>query len=40
MSQIKGEQHLMDLNKTVDFICEKFYKFDEKRDRAKKEKIY
>ena len=22
MSQIKGEQHLMDLNKTVNFICE------------------
>ena len=24
MSQIKGEQHLMDLNKTVNFSCEKF----------------
>ena len=40
MSQIKCEQHLMDLNKTVNFICEKFDKFDEKRDRAKKEKHY
>ena len=37
MSQIKGEQHLMDLNKTVNFICEKFYEYE--RDRAEKEKI-
>ena len=37
MSQIKGEQHLMDLNKTVNFICEKFDEHE--RDRAKKEKI-
>ena len=37
ISQIKGEQHLMDLNKTVNFICEKFDKYE--RDRAEKEKI-
>ena len=37
MSQIKGEQHLMDLNKTVKFICEKFD--EDERDRAEKEKI-
>ena len=37
MSQIKGEQHLMDLNKTVNFICEKFDEYE--RDRAEKEKI-
>ena len=28
MSQIKGEQHLMDLNKTVNFICEKFDEYE------------
>ena len=37
MSKIKGEQHLMDLNKTVNFTCEKFDEYE--RDRAKKEKI-
>ena len=37
MSQIKGEQHLIDLNKTVNFICEKFDEYE--RDRAEKEKI-
>ena len=37
MSQIKGEQHLMDLNKTVNFICEKFDEYE--RDKAEKEKI-
>ena len=37
MSQIKGEQHLMDLNKTVNFICKKFDEYE--RDRAEKEKI-
>ena len=37
MSQIKGEQHLTDLNKTVNFICEKCDDFE--RDRAEKEKI-
>ena len=37
MSQIKGEQHLMDLNKTVNFICEKFDEYE--RDRAEKKKI-
>ena len=37
MSQIKGEQHLMDLNKTVNFICEKFDEYE--RDRVEKEKI-
>ena len=37
MSQIKGEQHLMDLNKTVNFICGKFDEYE--RDRAEKEKI-
>ena len=37
MSQIKGEQHLMDLNKTVNFICEKFDEYE--RDRAEKEKV-
>ena len=37
MSQIKGEQHLMDLNKIVNFICEKFDEYE--RDRAEKEKI-
>ena len=37
MSQIKGEQHLTDLNKTVNFICEKFDEYE--RDRAEKEKI-
>ena len=37
MSQIKGEQHLMDLNKTVNFICEKFDEYE--HDRAEKDKI-
>ena len=37
MGQIKGEQHLMDLNKTVNFICEKFDEYE--RDRAEKEKM-
>ena len=37
MSQIIGEQHLMDLNKTANFICETFDEFE--HDRAKKEKI-
>ena len=37
MSQIKGEQHLMELNKTVNFICEIFDEYE--RDRAEKEKI-
>ena len=37
MSQIKGKQHLMDLHKTVSFICEKFDEYE--RDRAEKEKI-
>ena len=37
MSQIKGEQHLMDLNKIVNFICEKFDEYES--DRAEKEKI-
>ena len=37
VSQIKGEQDLMDLNKTVNFICEKFDEYE--RDRAEKEKI-
>ena len=37
ISQIKGEQHLMDLNKTVIFICEKYDEYE--RDRAEKEKI-
>ena len=37
MSQIKGEQHLMDLNKTVNFICEKFDEYES--DRGEKEKI-
>ena len=37
MSQIKGEQKLMDLNKTVNFICEKFDEYQ--RDRVEKEKI-
>ena len=37
LNQIKGEQHLMDLNKTVNFICEKFDEYE--RDRAEKEKI-
>ena len=36
MSQIKGEQHLMDLNKTINFICEKFDEYE--YDRAEKEK--
>ena len=37
MSQIKGEQHLTDLNETVNFTCEKFDDFE--RGRAEKEKI-
>ena len=37
MNQIKGEQHLMDLIKTVNFIFEKFDEYE--RDRAEKEKI-
>ena len=37
ISQVKGEQHLMDLNKTVNFICEKFDEYE--RDRSEKEKI-
>ena len=37
MTQIRGEQHLIDLNKTVNFICEKFDEYE--RDRAEKEKI-
>ena len=37
MSQIKGEQHLINLNQTVNFICEKFDDYE--RDRAEKEKI-
>ena len=37
MSQIKGEQHFMELNKIVNFICEKFDEYE--RDRAEKEKI-
>lgn len=35
MRQIKGEQHLMDLNETVNFIYEKFDEFE--HDRAEKE---
>ena len=37
MSQIKGEQDVMDLYKTVKFICEKFDEYE--RDSAKKEKV-
>ena len=37
MSQIKGEQRLMDLNKTFNFISKKFDEYE--RDRADKEKI-
>ena len=37
MSQIKGEQHLMDLNKTFKFVSEKFDNFE--CDQAEKEKI-
>ena len=37
ISQIKGGQHLMDLNKTVNFICEKFDEYE--CDRAEKVKI-
>ena len=37
MSQIKGEQHLMDLNKTVNVICENFDEYE--RDRTEREKI-
>ena len=37
MNHIKGEQHLMDLNKTVNFVCERFDEFE--HDRAEKEKF-
>ena len=37
MSQTKGKQHLMDLNKTVNFICKKIDEFE--RDRVEKEEI-
>ena len=37
VSPIKGKQHVMDLNKTVYLICEKFEELA--RDRAEKEKI-
>ena len=37
MSHIKDEQHLMDLNVTVNFICEKVDEYEP--DRAGKEKI-
>ena len=37
MSQIKGEQDVMDLYKTVKFICENFDEYE--RDSAKKEKV-
>ena len=37
MSQTKGEQHLMDLNKTVNFICKKIDEFE--RDIVEKEEI-
>ena len=37
MSQINDEQHFMDLDKTVNFICQKCDEFE--RDRAQKEKI-
>ena len=37
MSQVKGEQHLIDLNKTVNLICEKFDEYE--HDRAEKDKI-
>ena len=37
MSQVKGELHLMDLNKIVNFIYQKFDKFE--RSRAEKGKI-
>ena len=36
ISQIKCEQHFMNLNETVDFVCEKFDEFE--RGRAEKEK--
>ena len=42
MSQIKGEEHLMELNKTVNFVCKKIWKtwtWTYERDRAEKEKI-
>ena len=32
MNQIKSEQYLMDLNKTVNIICEKFDEFERDRD--------
>ena len=38
MSQINDEQHFMDLDKTVNFICQKCDEFE--RDRAQKEKNY
>ena len=37
ISQINGDQRLMDLNKIVNFICEKFDEFE--RNRAEKVKI-
>ena len=37
MNHIKGEQHLIDLNKTFNLICEQFDEFE--RDRAEREKI-
>ena len=37
MIQIKGEHHLIDLNKTVNFICEEFD--EDERDRTEKEKL-
>ena len=37
MSQIKGEQHLMDLNKAVNVICEKFHEYE--RDSSEREKV-
>ena len=35
--QIKSKQHLMDLNKSINFICEKLDEFE--RDRDEKEQI-
>ena len=31
MSQIKGEEHLMELNKTVNFVCKKYEKHERER---------
>ena len=36
MSQTKGEQHLMDLNKTVNFICKKIDSLNVTESRKKK----